>query len=152
MSALNEVGARLVGESAALAAGGEPAAEGPAAEGGPAIDATFVPGDAEAPADAPRAETLEVSGDVGALRPGSGSPAAPVGMDIMYETEPPSEMPAHGGASSDPIPETEAVAAGGAELEPALDGAAEPTEPAAAEPAADAADRRGPAARGGRAR
>jgi hypothetical protein len=95
----------------------------------PAVDATLA-GETEPP------ETFPVSGDDVELR----SPAAPVGMDIMYDTEPPSEMPAkQGDASSDPIPETEAAAAGGAEPEPERDAAVrEPDERSDAdEPAAD---------------
>ena len=113
----------------------------------PAVDATLA-GETEAP------ETLEVSGDDVDL---PGSPAAPVGMDIMYETEPPSEMPAKLGQSSDPIPETEAAAAGGAEPEPARRAASPPPagggtpepersgpdEPAADEPVSVPASARG---------
>jgi hypothetical protein len=134
MAALNEVGARLGDESAALEGGtdgveGKTNATTPLVVASPAVDATLA-GETEPP------ETFPVSGDDVELR----SPAAPVGMDIMYETEPPSEMPAkQGDASSDPIPETEAAAAGGAEPEPERDAAVrEPDdEPDADEPAAD---------------
>ena len=136
MAALNEVGARLSCDASeeCLATKTDPpvsAANG-AAPPRAALDATLEASDAEARVDAPRlgAETLEPpgDGDGGTLVPGSPPPAAHVGMDIMYETEPPSEMPANWRASSDPIPETEAAAAGGAEPEPAL--GVEPAEPA----------------------
>ena len=113
MAALNEVGARLGDESAVLEGGtdgveGKTNATTPLVVASPAVDATLA-GETEPP------ETFPVPGDDVELR----SPAAPVGMDIMYDTEPPSEMPAkQGDASSDPIPETEAAAAGGAEPEP----------------------------------
>ena len=147
MAALNEVGARLGDESAVLEGGtdgveGKTNATTPLVVASPAVDATLA-GETEPP------ETFPVPGDDVELR----SPAAPVGMDIMYDTEPPSEMPAkQGDASSDPIPETEAAAAGGAEPEPEPERDAAVREPDersdADEPAADEPVS-GPASAGG---
>ena len=100
MSALNEVGARLVGESAIRARRRRRTRRGRTRRGGRTRDRR----DVRSRATRRRRRTRRArrpsrfpETSVG-LRPGSGSPAAPVGMDIMYETEPPSEMPAHGGA------------------------------------------------------